>query len=58
MANKQVAAALDLSPRTIEMHRARMMEHLGVHTLPDALRVAFNADLEALDIRRARRAHS
>jgi two-component system response regulator FixJ len=48
MANKQVAAALDLSPRTVEMHRARMMDHLGVQTLPDALRTAFDAGLSPL----------
>lgn len=48
MANKQVAIALDLSPRTVEMHRARMMEHLGVQTLPDALRTAFEAGLDPL----------
>lgn len=48
LANKQLAATLDLSPRTVEMHRARMMEHLGVHTLPEALRYAFEADLEPL----------
>lgn len=49
MANKQVAAALDLSPRTVEMHRARMMDHLGAQALPDALRTAFEAGLPPLD---------
>jgi two-component system response regulator FixJ len=48
LANKQLAATLALSPRTIEMHRARMMEHLGAQTLPEALRVAFDADLQPL----------
>ena len=50
LANKQLAAALQLSPRTVEMHRARMMDHLGVHTLPEALRLAFEAELEPLAI--------
>lgn len=45
LGNKQLAAALDLSPRTIEMHRARMMDHLGARTLQEALRIAFEADL-------------
>jgi two-component system response regulator FixJ len=49
MANKQVAVALDLSPRTVEMHRARMMDHLGAHALPDAIRIAFDADLAPLE---------
>ncbi len=48
LANKQLAAALDLSPRTVEMHRARMMDHLAAQTLPDALRMAFDAELEPL----------
>lgn len=50
LANKQLAATLDLSPRTVEMHRARMMDHLGVQTLPEALRVAFDADLQPLAV--------
>jgi two-component system, LuxR family, response regulator FixJ len=48
MANKQVAVALDLSPRTVEMHRARMMDHLGAQALPDAIRIAFDAELAPL----------
>lgn len=48
LSNKQLAMTLDLSPRTVEMHRARMMEHLGAQTLPDALRMAFEAELEPL----------
>lgn len=50
LANKQLAAALDLSPRTIEMHRARMMEHLGACSLQEALRVAFEAELGPLEL--------
>jgi two-component system, LuxR family, response regulator FixJ len=49
LANKQLALALDLSPRTVEMHRARMMDHLGVHSLPDALRMAFEAELAPME---------
>ncbi|MGE3747335.1 MAG: response regulator transcription factor [Sphingomonadaceae bacterium] len=48
LANKQLASALGISPRTVEMHRARMMDHLGVDTLPDALRTAFEAELTPL----------
>lgn len=48
LANKQLAAVLALSPRTVEMHRARMMDHLGAQTLPEALRTAFEAGLEPL----------
>lgn len=35
--NKIVAARLDLSPRTVEMHRARIFKKLGVTNLPQAL---------------------
>lgn len=35
--NKVVAARLDLSPRTVEMHRARIFRKLGVANLPQAL---------------------
>lgn len=45
--NKEVAIVLDLSVRTVEMHRATMFDRLGVRTLPEALKLAFraNADL-------------
>lgn len=39
--NKEVAIALDLSVRTIEMHRATMFDRLEVRTLPEALKLAF-----------------
>ncbi len=32
MTSKQIAARLDLSPRTIDMHRERLMRKFGVHT--------------------------
>ena len=44
--NKEVAIALDLSVRTIEMHRAAMFERLGVRSLPEALTLAFRASAE------------
>jgi len=42
--NKAIARALDLSPRTVEIHRASLMERLGARSLSDALRVAFTAE--------------
>jgi two-component system response regulator FixJ len=44
--NKAIAGALRLSPRTVEVYRANMMEKLRVHTLSQALRVALAAGLD------------
>jgi two-component system response regulator FixJ len=49
MSNKQIARRLDLSPRTVEMHRARLMAKLGMETLTEAIRFAFDAGLAPLD---------
>ncbi|MFC6791854.1 LuxR C-terminal-related transcriptional regulator [Methylobacterium komagatae] len=38
--NKAIARTLGLSPRTVEIHRARVMEALGAHTLPEAVLIA------------------
>lgn len=45
-ANKQLAARLGISLRTVEMHRGNMMERLGVASLAEALRFALEAGLE------------
>jgi len=44
LANKAIARALDASPRTIEVHRGRVMEKLSAHSLPDLVRLAQTAD--------------
>ena len=38
--NKTIGRALGLSPRTVEIHRARVMEALGAHTLSEAILIA------------------
>lgn len=38
--NKTIARALNLSPRTVEIYRARVMERLGVRTLSEAIMIA------------------
>jgi FixJ family two-component response regulator len=48
LANKEIARRLHLSPRTVEMHRAGMMEHLGTSSLADALRLGIYAELAPL----------
>jgi len=43
--NKTIAFDLGISPRTVEVHRANVMSKLNVHSLSDALRIAFAAGL-------------
>lgn len=38
-ANKMIAFELGISPRTVEVHRANLMEKLGVRSLPEAVRI-------------------
>ncbi len=45
--NKTIAYDLDISPRTVEVHRANLMSKLGVRSLSDALRLAFAAGVGA-----------
>ncbi|WEK45113.1 MAG: response regulator [Candidatus Sphingomonas colombiensis] len=45
--NKTIAYDLGISPRTVEVHRANLMSKLQVHSLSDALRIAFAAGLGA-----------
>ena len=44
--NKTMAIKLGLSPRTVEIHRARVMERLGARTLPEAVLMAADAGLK------------
>ena len=43
--NKTIAYDLDISPRTVEVHRANLMTKLGVRSLSDALRIVFAAGI-------------
>jgi two-component system response regulator FixJ len=47
--NKTIAYDLGISPRTVEIYRANMMEKLRVRSLSDALRIAFIAE-DAIDV--------
>ena len=49
LSNKAIARHLGLSPRTVEMHRANMMTDLELTSLPEALRLAIDAELAPLD---------
>lgn len=41
--NKVIAYELDISPRTVEVHRAHLMEKLKVRSLPEVVRIALAA---------------
>jgi two-component system response regulator FixJ len=41
--NKYIAYELEISPRTVEIHRANLMSKLRVRSLSEALRIAFSA---------------
>ena len=43
--NKTIGYDLDISPRTVEIHRANLMRKLGVASLSACLRIAFAAEL-------------
>jgi len=46
---KEIAAALHLSPKTIEARRARLMERLDIHTIAGLVRYAIRIGLVPLD---------
>jgi two-component system, LuxR family, response regulator FixJ len=45
LANKAIAIELGISPRTVEVHRANLMEKLEAQSLSEVLKLAFAADL-------------
>jgi FixJ family two-component response regulator len=47
--NKRVAEICHISVRTVEMHRAHLLERLGVETVIGVVRVALEAGVEPLD---------
>lgn len=46
---KQVAKALSLSPKTVEFHRARLMERLGIYDVAGLVRLAARVGLVSID---------
>lgn len=45
--NKVIGYELEISPRTVEIYRAKMMDKFEVASLPEALRIAYSAGLIA-----------
>ena len=48
--NKLIAYQLEISVRTVEVHRARMMERLGTRSFAEAVRLAVTAALAPADL--------
>jgi FixJ family two-component response regulator len=42
--NREVARALGISPRTVEVYKARLMDKLGVERLPELIRLALEME--------------
>lgn len=47
--NKLIAFELGISTRTVEVHRANLMEKLSARSLSDVLRIAFAAELDGAE---------
>jgi FixJ family two-component response regulator len=43
--NKKIAARIGISPRTVEFHRAHIMEKTAAKGLPDLVRLSLGARL-------------
>ncbi|MCP4408555.1 MAG: response regulator transcription factor [Gammaproteobacteria bacterium] len=44
-ANKKIAGELDVSPRTVEVHRARVMQKMAAESIPGLIAMALKADI-------------
>ena len=47
--NKQIGGVLGIGEKTVKMHRARLLEALGVRTSAEAIRIALEANLLSSD---------
>jgi RNA polymerase sigma factor (sigma-70 family) len=43
--NREIAVALGISPRTVEVYKAKLLDKLQVERLPDLIRLALEAEL-------------
>jgi RNA polymerase sigma factor (sigma-70 family) len=49
MSNKEIAAALSISAKTVEAHRAQIMEKLQIHSTAGLTKYAIREGLTSLD---------
>lgn len=50
MLNKQIADALDISEKTVKVHRGRVTEKLGVYSVAELVRLTMKAGVQPADI--------
>jgi FixJ family two-component response regulator len=50
MLNKQIAYDLDISEKTVKVHRGRVMEKLGIDSVAQLVRLAEKADIEPVQV--------
>lgn len=48
--NKDIARKLNISPRTVEIHRANMMTKLGARHVADAIRIRLESGLDLITV--------
>lgn len=48
LSNREIGRTLDISPRTVEIHRANLLKRMGVQHSSEAIRIAIEAGLEGL----------
>lgn len=46
LSNKGIARALNISPRTVEIHRGHLMRKIGAKSVADAVRIGLYAGLD------------
>jgi FixJ family two-component response regulator len=46
--NKEIASVLSVSPRTVEVHRARVMQKMGADSVPELISMAVKANVHGL----------
>jgi FixJ family two-component response regulator len=50
MLNKQIAYTLDISEKTVKVHRGRVMDKLGVDSLAELVRLADKANIQPAQV--------
>ena len=50
MLNKQIAYTLDISEKTVKVHRGRVMEKIGIDSVAELVRLADKANIEPAQV--------